>query len=241
MIIPLSISVPDCAVRYILFQRTDYLSFQNNIFIKILEKLSPWSFYKTTVTLESILRKEKVKKLFVEDMTREYEQIKPFLPAKCSYILDIGCGVCSIDVLLHSHYNNDANLRLYLLDKSSVAGNIYYGFKKEAAFYNSFDAAQNLLCENGIHKNQLNFIEASPDFHTSVNTKIDFVISLLSWGFHYPVSSYLHQVYSVMGPGGCLILDIRSNTEGINELKKKFSSVNTINIDDEYTRVLAIK
>jgi SAM-dependent methyltransferase len=233
--------VPDCDVKYILFQRTDYLCLPKSIFIKILERLSPWSLYKSIVTLESTFRKEKVKNLFVEEMNREYEVIKPFLPQKCSKILDIGCGVCGIDVLLYRHYNCDESLEFYLLDKTDITKKIYYGFKKEAAFYNSFEAAQKLLCNNGIQKSRLHFIEASPDFHTFVNTKIDLVISLLSWGYHFPVSTYLHQVHNIMSRGRHLILDIRKETEGKKELEAKFPNVKIISEGEKYIRVLAIK
>ncbi len=165
----LSKCVPDCAVKYILFQRTAYLYLPKNIFIKILERLSPWSLYKTIVTLESTFRKEKVKNLFIEELNKEYDEIKQFLPQKCSKVLDVGCGVCGIDVLLYRHYSYDESLEFYLLDKTGVTKEIYYGFKKEAAFYNSFEAAEKLLCNNGIQKNQLDCRETGPDFHTSVN------------------------------------------------------------------------
>lgn len=42
---------------------------------------------------------------------------------------------------------------------------------------------------------------------------LDLVISLVSWGFHFPVSTYLDQVHDLLREGGRLILDLRKRKD----------------------------
>ena len=174
-------------------------------------------------------------------MNSEYEDIKAWLPEKCSKSLDIGCGIGGIDVLLHKHYNRDANLQFYLLDKTSVAKNVYYHFEKQAAFYNSLKVAEEFLCCNGTNRQNIHLLEATEDCCINAEPGIDLVISLLSWGFHYPISTYISQVHDIIRPGGHVITDIRKGTAGEKELADKFSKLQVISTAPKRLRVLAIK
>lgn len=237
----LAINIPSSAVKYILFQRTGYLVFPKTKLFRILNKLSPRLFYNTAVTLESILRKEKVKQSFIADMFNEYEDIKSWLPDKCSAILDIGCGCGGIDVLLYRHYKCDQRTDFYLLDKTSVTKEIYYNFSERGAFYNSFDVTKRLLLQNGIPAENMHFLEATQDYRINARAGIDLVISFFSWGFHYPASTYIDQVHDILRQGGHIIMDIRKNTDGQKELEKKFAEVQIISETTKKIRVRAIK
>jgi len=234
------ITIPDNAVKYIFFQRTAYLVIPKNIFYKKLKKLSPWSFYNFIVALEAAFRKRSVRRLFNEDMIAEYEIIKAHLPNNCSKILDIGCGVAGIDILLHRHYACDGNLAFYLLDKTIVDKKVYYLFEKEGSFYNSLELAKEILVKNGIPKENIHLLEVPSDYKIYTEPGFDLVISLLSWGFHYPVSTYLEQVYDLLREGGYLIIDIRRGSGGEKELGQRFKSVEII-WKDKALRVLAKK
>lgn len=48
----------------------------------------------------------------------------------------------------------------------------------------------------------------------------DLVVSLKSWGHHYPVATYLDQARRAMRPGGRLVLDIRAGTDGAAEIAR---------------------
>jgi hypothetical protein len=234
------IKIPDNAVKYILFQRTAYLVIPRNIFYKKLNKLSPWSLYNFVVLLESACRKKSVKRLFNDDMQNEYESIRSFLPENCSKILDIGCGVAGIDVLLHRHYDCDNDIKFYLLDKTNIDKKVYYFFEKKGSFYNSLQIAKRILCDNGIPRKNIYLLEVTADHDIKAESGLDLVISLISWGFHYPVSVYLEQVYDSLNQGGRLIMDIRQSTGGQKELEQKFAKV-TIISDDNFLRVSATK
>lgn len=237
----LAMDIPNSAVKYILFQRTGYLVLPKTKLFRMLNKLSPGLFYSAVVMLESVLRKEKVKQSFIADMFNEYEEIKPWLPGECSAILDIGCGCGGIDALLYAHYKCGRSIDLYLLDKTSITKEIHYGFRKRGAFYNSFHVTQRLLCQNGVPAENMHLLEVTPDYRINARAGVDLAISLFSWGFHYPVSTYINQVHGILRQAGHVIIDIRKNTDGLKELEQKFAKVQIISEAGKRVRVLAIK
>lgn len=235
------ITIPDDALRYILFQRTAYLVIAKTALFRAIQRLSPWPLYKPVVGLEAALRKNRVRQLFNKDMADEYDRIKRFLPDTCRRVLDVGCGVAGIDVLLHRHYDRDPTLQFYLLDKTGTSENVYYGFEKHGAFYNSLDVARELLVRNGVPRENVHCLDATPDYRIDVETGVDLVISLLSWGFHYGVSTYLEPVHRVLRPGGHLIIDVRKGVGGEDEFARMFTTVQTLHEAAKYARLLATK
>jgi SAM-dependent methyltransferase len=154
-------------------------------------------------------------KEFKQHLEKEFEEMKSFLPKSCNSILDIGCGLGGIDILLSKEYDNP---ELYLLDNSFISEKVIHGFDHEKSYYNSFEITNALLTVNDIEN--YNLIDIKNGFPELNN--IELVISLLSWGYHYKIEEYLDKVYSVMSPGAILIMDIRENTNGIEVLKTKF-------------------
>lgn len=235
-----TIHLPQQAIRFVLFQRTAYLAAPKYLLYRALNHFSPWQLIHFVVPLEAVIRKRRIEKLFNEDFAHEYETIRSALPDSCSAILDIGCGVGGIDVLLHRHYA-DSNLKYYLLDKTQVEKSIWYGFESRGAFYNSLEVARDVLTSNGIPDENIYLIPASEDCRIEIAQPIDLIISLISWGFHYPVETYLGRAYELLRLGGHLILDVRNGTNGEAVIQKKFDSVRRLEVTDKYTRILAVK
>jgi hypothetical protein len=233
--------IPDDAVIYILYQRTGYLALLNNRVVAKLVSIGPNIFYRTIINLGGRFQKKGIKRAFSNEMESEYQSIKPWLPEKVETILDIGCGVGGINVLLYRHYQFDHNIKFFMLDKTRLNPKMYYGFKSAGAFYNSLGITQNLLEENEIPRMNIQLIEATPDFQIPFAFQADLVISLISWGFHYPVSTYLQPVYDHMASGAHLILDIRKGTDGESELRQLFTDINPISESKTKTRVLIKK
>lgn len=224
----MNINIPNKAVKYILFQRTAYLVYQNNRFLNSLAIRIPFLSYNNMVSLEAWLFKNRVKRLFSGDMEREYESIKKILPENSSSVLDIGCGVAGIDVMLASHYEKlGKNVDFYLLDKTELNKKIFYGLEKIAAYYNSLEVSRDLLKANGVSNERIHTQEAtgSPIFP---GKKFDLVVSLISWGFHYPVETYLDEVYALLKPGGKLIIDVRKGSGGEKLIEQKFGNIEFI-------------
>lgn len=235
------ILIPDKAIKYILFQRTEYLVYQNNRWINSIVIRLPFLSYNQMVSFEAWVFRNRIKRLFSKDMEREYKSIKKYIPENPSSILDIGCGVAGIDIKLFSHYKEKGQEPdFYLLDKTEINDKIYYGLENKAAFYNSLEVARGLLTANGVSDDKVHTQEATglPVFP---DKKFDLIISLVSWGFHYPVETYLNEVYELLKPGGLLIVDIRKGTEGEKLLEKKFHTRVQFITDEQKRRRAVIK
>jgi len=235
-----SLLVPDDATKYILYQRTDYLSFPKARLYRIINKLTPFSFYSTAVRIESFTRGKIIRELYRKDMSDEYQSIKEYLPDNCSSVLDIGCGVAGIDVFLSQHYTSQ-KIDFFLLDKSKITKGIYYRFNKEAAFYNSLQIAGNMLAINGIPLDSIHLMEACSEHKISMDGKVDLVLSLISWGYHYPLVTYLDEVVEILNERGVIIIDLRMGTDGMQALQERFEIVDVIFKNKKQIRVRAIK
>jgi len=230
--------IPDQVVKYILLQRTGYTKFQRNFAIKLIKKILPGNYRHTIlVDLEVLFRKGAIKKDYIADMEAEYLDIKNFLPSKVKNLLDIGCGIGGINIFLSQHYKSPETTH-YCLDKTQT-DTIYYGFKERAAFYNSLEFTKDFLSMNGIKK--INLLLANENNTIETNENFDLILSLISWGFHYPVETYIDQAYTHLNCGGHLIIDIRKKTQGLEIIKDKFENIKTISETEKKIRILAIK
>ncbi len=154
---------------------------------------------------------------YTEVVVRDYDEfIKgPWLPESCKDILDIGCGMAGIDVLLYRHYDKP---RLVLLDGDGQVENHEdkINFHPEGMKpFNDMAAMKELLSANAVDLEQ---VFTLPIGYEGASSRIDLCISLLSWGWHYPVNTYLDLVCRCMRPGGRLILDLRAGQGGERDL-----------------------
>lgn len=173
------------------------------------------------------------KKEYGEELGNTLLGIYPFLPTNASNILDIGCGMAGISALLSATYAHRPHITL--LDKNGISPTINAGFNASAdnfSHYNDFALAKLLLSQNGVDLSNIEVCDISNQLFP--NKTYDIVVSLLSWGFHYPISTYTP---SVTKGGGVIICDVRKNTDGLDELSK-FGDINTIMKAEKYIRVV---
>src|SRR4051812_42880325 len=102
------LQIPNRAVPYILYQRTTYLEHASNPFYRAFHKFLPDLSYKSLVTLESNVNREKIQSCYEADLESDFETLEAHLPAVCPTWLDIGCGVAGIDVLIWEYYQKKA-------------------------------------------------------------------------------------------------------------------------------------
>ena len=161
---------------------------------------------------------------YAAELSQTYEGIKPYLP-EGGRILDIGCGMAGIDVFLARHY---ADYQLTLLDKQGVSKRINAGFNavENFAHYHDFDAALALLSANDVHAYQCIDVNKEP----LPADRYDLAISLLSWGFHYPINAYTPNAKVI-------IADVRKGTDGEKELAKH-GKVTVVHEAQKYRRVV---
>lgn len=131
---------------------------------------------------------------YLTELEAEWAILEPHLPQTVSSIVDIGCGLAGIDVYLKRRY---PNAKLTLLD--SDGGKPQYGFKSVCRPYGNRRLAETLLAANATAAD-LWLPAGYPDLICA-----DLIISLISWGFHYPLSTYNVQ--------GTCIADLRKDHE----------------------------
>lgn len=193
--------------------------------------------------LEALLRHDRICDQYLDQIHTEFKEIKPHLPDSLDTIMDIGCGMAGIDLFLWNYYKAD-HPELILFDKSKISEELYYKFYNQAAFYNSLQTARENLTKNGVPNNRIQTVEATQD-NLREFSEIDFCISLYSWGFHYPVGTYLDGVTEILSDHGIVILDIRKETEkimkdtnGLEACREAFETISVVKEDHKYRRIL---
>jgi SAM-dependent methyltransferase len=150
------------------------------------------------------------------------QRIDRFLPETCNRILDIGCGIGGVTLLLHQRY---PNAELHMLDRDGVTEKLWYGYQGEASKYNQLTKTREFLELNGVPSAQI-FTYNADSGQLPIGS-FDLVVSFASMGFHYPVHTYLApaELPQWVGVGGRLILDVRRGTEAsqIKELNSLFT------------------
>jgi SAM-dependent methyltransferase len=140
------------------------------------------------------------------ELAETFGTFRSYLPRTAKCILDIGCGMAGIDVLLHRHY---PDAEIVLLDKQGVSDKPKTGHHRSVGSfgnYHDFGGALELLEANGVNMDRIRTHDIGVDPFPA--DKFDVVISLLSWGFHYPISTYCPNVL------GVIIADISGGTDG---------------------------
>ena len=109
--------------KLILLQRNELLSKKQSWLRK---KFGRFIFTNLFINFYQIKNIEKI----TEDLfKKEFNTFKNFLPKNLNNIMDIGCGLGIIDILLNNFYSNDVNF--YLLDKNKIDLKIKYGFSSK--------------------------------------------------------------------------------------------------------------
>jgi SAM-dependent methyltransferase len=163
----------------------------------------------------------KDKERILKSNSRSYKAIQKHLPVACTSILDIGCGLGIMDLCLFEHYGRNKGIHFNLFDKTEYPEQIHFGYKKTASFYNDLDLSKKVLVDYGILESKISTINATADNLRKIEN-VDLIISCIAWGFHFPVSTYIQEVYDLMNEKSVLILDIRDDTGGLEELSKLF-------------------
>ena len=156
--------------------------------------------------------------------------LREALPKKVpERVLDIGCGFALYDNVLLEHYGYPDRTHIYLLDKTTdevkKEGFKVGGFRPEGiSFYTNLECAKDILVANGASESNIHTMEVSDGVLNQLTTSsFDLVFSLLSYGHHYPVSTYLKDIKRILKKGGILILDLRAidgTAQGLKELER---------------------
>jgi len=182
-------------------------------------------------------QKSKIVNFYTEKLQKDWETIVHYLPSKVRTIMDIGCGTAGIDVALAKHFiEKEVSPRFILLDKSEVSENLTYGFKGRKRFYASLDIAKLFLTSNGVEPEKVYTCEVGSLL--PYRSDVDLLISLHSWGFHYPVDTYLEFARAILSNGGIGVTDVRNEKESIDSFRGAFHHVRVLQNTGQRSRVL---
>ncbi len=172
-----------------------------------------------------------------DKIKEEFETLKNYLPSNVKNIMDIGCGIGLINIFLNDYFIDCQ--KFYLLDKNNIDNKIVYGFSDNYESYSITNVTKNFLINNNIQEHKLNLIDVDKNFSIKPNS-IDLCISLVSMGYHYPLSQYLDTMKEVSNNNTVFIFDIATEYQDMTDLKDLFGEIKIIeesNLKHPRTRV----
>jgi hypothetical protein len=233
-----TISLPRACVRELLWQRAAYRIWPYN---KINPKIFGKKKYMKFIAGSPVewIRRKVIAKMYHDELVGVYSALSAHLPETAIRSLDIGCGIAGIDIFLHRHYGSQQT-EFWLLDKdetSPLSGKHYSGFNADTAGYNSLELSRLMLEMNDVPKDRIHTVNIHDDIFP--DGPFDVILSLLSWGFHYPVSFYLPLVLDKLSADGVLALDVRRNTGDLEVLSESFEETKIIMRGEKHDFVVA--
>jgi SAM-dependent methyltransferase len=146
---------------------------------------------------------------------RGYKQLSTLLPLLRHYmpssVLDIGCGLGCVDVLLAS--SGVGTIHLMDGDGSGLRRDDY---ARDVEAWNDVHLAEEMVRLNSPAGTTVHAHYANPDLQISVGM----IISFKSWGTHYPVVTYLPLARRCLTPGGYLVLDLRWDVDTSEDVRE---------------------
>lgn len=137
-------------------------------------------------------------------------------------IMDIGCGVSVIDLLLSQYLPKS---RFYLLDRDGFdfKGGIYYDTNYPK--YHNWGPVVDAIQTSNLDPSR--FIMMSPS--DPWPEQVDVVTSYFSYCWHYPKETYWEKILNTLRIGGKLILDVRhlADIDVIEEISQDMKSLPT--------------
>jgi SAM-dependent methyltransferase len=222
------------STRFILLQRTQLQSkYLRHALGRMKLQYIPVGLY-----LDAWIRGRAIEQAYVHQIKSDFNVVRSYLPSTATSVMDIGCGIAALDVFLFERYR-EQNPEMLLVDRSEVSNEIYFGFRSEAAFYNSLDRAKRTLLANGVPEHRIRLFKAPEDGQLPDVAPLDLVISILSWGFHFPIGTYLDSVCDRLAHNGRVIVDVRRKTDGLERLAARFSKLSIISEMPKAQRVCA--
>lgn len=116
-------------------------------------------------------------------------------------LADIGCGYAFIDLLIYRRYG----CRLVLIDIEKT-DEVYFRYREKGAGYSNLATARAFLTANGVPDRAITTINPGRQ-DLARAPRVDMAMSLLSCGFHYPVSTYIDFIGSHVTKA--LVMDVR--------------------------------
>lgn len=184
--------------------------------------------------LEALARRDKIIRGAYASLESEYREIQSVLQGRpVNAMMDIGCG----HALIIPSFYRDFGCRVHLVDIERTV-ETHHDYHATGSGYSSLSKAAMYLRINGIPED---FIRTTNPMSRPVEDgDLDLVISLLSCGFRYPISTYSSQVHAWLKPGGVFIFDLRSGS-GQEDVFELFADWEVLSESPKSRRIAARK
>lgn len=163
-----------------------------------------------------------------KDLSITYDMFEKHLPKCVLNVLDVGCGLGYIDIVINDRLDSSPNFYMFDAMDSHVSGRV-----KE--FYSNLKATRRFMLANGVNENNIFLVDASnTGSNNSVNKdpkcfscggryvggkkesikrlpNMDLVVSMYSWGWHFSIKKYIKEVSRIMNTDGLLVLEIKNH------------------------------
>lgn len=170
---------------------------------------------------------------YCERVLRDYQELREFLPPDKQYILEIGAAWGGHALYLGKYYQNAS---FALIDGTRTIPKTKTGFREEAEPYRNGNIAVRLLKQESIYSR---LYPVKKETYNITLPGIDFVVSFCAYCHHFPAYVYLPLIQRSLSSGGHLLVDIRRNTNGREQLEMAgFEVEQIIREKDKYTRTL---
>jgi len=166
-------------------------------------------------------------KAYAERLYETYQSMVPYLPRRCSRILDIGSGLGGIDVLLNRHYGG--KVEIVPVDGKEDRPVM----ERHALTFNSEKVTRQFLANNGVARISYYAPTALPS-----PTHFSLVVSIASWCFHYPPGVYLSFVRGCMQNRSRLIVDVRDREDWLSLMAQSFEEIACANVARKSRRMV---
>lgn len=141
------------------------------------------------------------KQKYEESIEGDFESIRPVLPKECDYMLDIGGGLSGITARIYKDYERlGIGPQAYILDGKAdppVA-------RGPGLTFNNATMTQNFLRRNGVRRQA--FLTPNDD----LPRRVDLVLSIQAWGFHFAPELYAARVAGALAAKGVVVMDLRN-------------------------------
>jgi SAM-dependent methyltransferase len=139
---------------------------------------------------------------FEEKAYRDFKTIKDWILPEYKSILDIGSGLGGVDIVI-ANYTNISTINI--IEGDGDLENRQTNYHQNIQPWCDRKLARSLIVRNVSKDVVVNDYPPDP----SLTIDADLIISLKSWGHHYPVGVYIDLVKRSLQPGGRVIMDIR--------------------------------
>lgn len=153
----------------------------------------------------------------------EYNRLSPYLPSNIRALVDIGCGLGGIDIPICRFHHVES---VHLIDGDGRGQQKQLGYSETVKAWSDVHFAVKMVSAN----NQNPHLAINHFYPASLPRKIpcDCLISMKSWGHHYPISIYLEFVRQSLIFDGTLVVDIRKGTDGAEQLRENGFTMLTV-------------